>query len=43
MKLTDVKYIRQLMDENGVAFQKKFGQNFLSPAMYLKSVPASAS
>lgn len=29
MKLTDVKYIKQLMDENGIAFQKKFGQNFL--------------
>ena len=29
MKLTDIRYVRQLMGENGSTFQKKFGQNFL--------------
>ncbi|MDD4773119.1 MAG: 16S rRNA (adenine(1518)-N(6)/adenine(1519)-N(6))-dimethyltransferase RsmA [Eubacteriales bacterium] len=28
-KLTDIKYVKQLMREYGLAFQKKFGQNFL--------------
>lgn len=29
MDLTDIKYIKMLMEQNGVSFQKKFGQNFL--------------
>lgn len=29
MKLTDIKTIKRLMEENGITFQKKFGQNFL--------------
>ncbi len=29
MKLTDIRYVRQLMGEHGSTFQKKFGQNFL--------------
>lgn len=28
-KLTNIKYIKHLMQEHGIAFQKQFGQNFL--------------
>ena len=28
-RLTDVSYVKQIMEENGIRFQKKFGQNFL--------------
>lgn len=43
MKLTDVKYIKQLMDENGIAFQKKFGQNFLINETIPQKIAAYAS
>lgn len=43
MKLTDVKYIKQLMEENGVAFRKKFGQNFLINASIPPKIAAYAS
>lgn len=43
MKLTDVKTIRQLMEENGIAFQKKFGQNFLISEAVPKKIASYVS
>ena len=38
MKLTDIGYIKQLMEENGVVFKKKFGQNFLTSESVLERI-----
>jgi 16S rRNA (adenine1518-N6/adenine1519-N6)-dimethyltransferase len=43
MKLTDVKYIKQLMEENGVVFRKKYGQNFLINAAVPPKIAAYAT
>ena len=41
-KLTDLKYIRSLMKEQGITFKKKFGQNFLTNEGVLSRIAENA-
>ncbi len=42
MKLTDLSYIKSIMQEYGIQFKKKYGQNFLTSEHVLSSIADNA-